>query len=203
MYGLLLSKHKTISHKVISTPQHYRSITSILIMKFTIFALLGALASTGANQLRNSVRKLDGARAELDGTANISFAKCVEVTVQPDGDNDGDGDDDGDDDGDIQSAVLAGTARPVKSYAAFYTDDSASDSDMMLVGLGDYVAAKVTASAMKAQKLCETCRQFEETCNPEEEEEAEVSNACAIQQTYLRRNYSIQFEPSSIDISSS
>ena len=42
--------------------------------------------------------------------------------------------------------------------------------EMMMVGLGDYVAAKVKASAMKSQNFCESCREFEETCNVEEEE---------------------------------
>eukprot|EP00984_Skeletonema_dohrnii_P000816 scaffold248_cov127-Skeletonema_dohrnii-CCMP3373.AAC.1 len=130
-------------------------------MKFTIIALAGALASANARQLRTTtVRKLEGAeRAELDGSAIISFAKCIEVSVQSD-----------DADEDTQTAVLAGTAKPVKSFAAFYTNTYANDNEMMMVGLGDYVAAKVKSSAMKAKQACETCRQFEETCNPEEEE---------------------------------
>mmetsp|Transcript_15800 Transcript_15800/g.23844 ORF Transcript_15800/g.23844 Transcript_15800/m.23844 type:complete len:465 (-) Transcript_15800:166-1560(-) len=128
-------------------------------MKFTIIALAGALASANAHQLR-TVRKLEGAqRAEFDGSAIISFAKCIEVTVQSE-----------DADEDTQSAVLAGTAKPVKSFAAFYTNTYVNDNEMMMTGLGDYVAAKVKSSAMKAQNTCETCRQFEETCNPEEEE---------------------------------
>ena len=131
-------------------------------MKFNIIALAGVLASANAHQLRTNVRKLEGARADLDGTANISFAKCIEVTVQPD------------DDEDLQAAIQAGTAKPVKSYAAFYTSNYAKDDEMMMVGLGDYVAAKVKASAMKSQNFCESCREFEETCNPEEEE-VEVS----------------------------
>jgi len=125
-------------------------------MKFTIIALAGALASANARQLR-TVRKLDGERAALDGSAIISFAKCIEVTVQSE-----------DADEDTQSAVLAGTAKPVKSFAAFYTNTYANDNEMMMVGLGDYVAAKVKSSATKAQQACETCREFEETCNPEE-----------------------------------
>jgi len=127
-------------------------------MKFTIIALAGALASANARQLRSTtVRKLDEGRAALDGSAIISFAKCIEVTVQSE-----------DADEDTQSAVLAGTAKPVKSFAAFYTNTYANDNEMMMVGLGDYVAAKVKSSATKAQQACETCRQFEETCNPEE-----------------------------------
>lgn len=134
-------------------------------MKFTIFALAGALASANAHkQLRKVHRKLDGenARDELDGSAQISFAKCIEVTVQPD------------DDEDIQYAIQSGYAKPVKSFAAFYTNVYANDNEMMMVGLGDYVAAKVKSSAMKTQQMCESCREFEETCNPEEEE-VEVS----------------------------
>eukprot|EP00985_Skeletonema_marinoi_P004205 scaffold1839_cov91-Skeletonema_marinoi.AAC.1 len=134
-------------------------------MKFTIIALAGALASANARQLR-TVRKLDGGRAALDGSAIISFAKCIEVTVQSE-----------DADEDTQSAVLAGTAKPVKSFAAFYTNTYANDNEMMMVGLGDYVSAKVKSSAMKAQQACETCREFEETCNPEEEEAAEDEEA--------------------------
>ena len=137
-------------------------------MKFSIVTIAGALASANAHQLRSNVRKLEGAnanayQAQLDGSANISFAKCIEVTVQSE-----------DADEDTQSAVLAGTAKPVKSFAAFYTNTYANDNEMMMVGLGDYVAAKVKASAMKSQNFCESCKEFEETCNPEEEE-VEVS----------------------------
>jgi len=137
-------------------------------MKFTIFALAGALASANAHkQLRKVHRKLDGenARDELDGSAQISFAKCIEVTVQPD------------DDEDIQYAIQSGYAKPVKSFAAFYTNVYANDNEMMMVGLGDYVAAKVKSSAMKTQQMCESCREFEETCNPEEEEVEEEEAA--------------------------
>ena len=124
-------------------------------MKFNIIALAGVLASSNAHQLRHqlrtNVRKLEGAyRADLDGSANISFAKCIEVTVQPDDD--------------YASVIQGGTAKPVKSYAAFYTDDNANDSEMMMVGLGEYVAAKVQASAMKSEKACEVCREYEDTC---------------------------------------
>ena len=149
---------------------HCTSSTFLSTMKFTIIALAGALASANARQLRTTtVRKLEGAqRAELDGSAIISFAKCIEVSVQSD-----------DADEDTQTAVLAGTAKPVKSFAAFYTNTYANDNEMMMVGLGDYVAAKVKSSAMKAQQACETCRQFEETCNPEEEE-VEVSQYFSI-----------------------
>ena len=130
-------------------------------MKFTIIALAGALASANAHQLRSNVRKLEGAnanayQAQLDGSANISFAKCIEVTVQPDNDEN------------IQAAIQGGTAKPVKSFAAFYTNSYANDNEMMMVDLGTYVAGKVSASAMKTRQMCETCREFEETCNPEQ-----------------------------------
>ena len=137
-------------------------------MKFTIIALAGALASANAHKLRSNARQLDGGnyngnyRQELDGSAQISFAKCIEVTVQPD------------DDEDMQYAIQSGTAKPVKSFAAFYTNVYANDNEMMMVGLGDYVSAKIKSSAMKTKEMCETCREFEETCNVEQEE-AEVS----------------------------
>lgn len=142
-------------------------------MKFNLIALAGALATAKAHQLRTNVRKLDenqannngnnNYRAELDGSANISFAKCIEVSVQQEYDED------------LEAAIASGASKSVKSYAAFYTNKYANDQEMMMVGLGDYVAAKVKASAMKAEKACETCREFEETCNPEEEE-VEVSD---------------------------
>ena len=138
-------------------------------MKFSLVALAGALATTNAHKLRRtSVRKLDGNnyRQNLDSSADITFAKCIEVTVNP-------GDDD--EDGNLQSAVQAGTAKPVNSYAAFYPNVYANDNDMMILDLGTYVAAKVKSSVMKTQNQCEVCREFEETCNPEEEE-VEVSN---------------------------
>ena len=135
-------------------------------MKFTIIALAGALASANAHQLRTNARKLDGGnnngynqnnyRAELDGSATITFAKCIEVTVQPDGDED------------TQYAIQAGTAKPVLSYAAFYPNNYLNDKDMMMVPLGEYVAGKVNSIAMKTQKMCESCREFEETCNPQQ-----------------------------------
>ena len=145
-------------------------------MKFNLIALAGVLATANAHQLRTNVRRLDGAeadeadengnnnyRADLDGSARISFAKCIEVSVQQEYDED------------FEAAMAAGTSKSVKSYAAFYINDYANDNEMMMVGLGDYVAAKVKASAMKAEKACETCREFEDTCNPEEEE-VEVSD---------------------------
>ena len=151
-------------------------------MKFNIIALAGILASANAHQLRTNARRLDGAeeanengnendnengngnyRADLDGSANISFAKCIEVSVQQEYDED------------LEAAIQAGTSKSVKSYAAFYINDYANDNEMMMVGLGDYVAAKVQASAMKTENACETCREFEETCNPEEED-VEVSD---------------------------
>jgi hypothetical protein len=133
-------------------------------MKFTIIALAGALASANAHQLRTNARKLDGNngynqnnyRAELDGSATITFAKCIEVTVQPDGDED------------TQYAIQAGTAKPVLSYAAFYPNNYLNDRDLMMVPLGEYVAGKVNSIAMKTQKMCESCREFEETCNPQQ-----------------------------------
>ncbi len=142
-------------------------------MKFNLIALAGVLATANAHQLRSNVRKLEGQeeannngnnnyRADLDGSANISFAKCIEVSVQQEYDED------------LEAAIASGTSKSVKSYAAFYINDYARDQEMMMVGLGDYVAAKVKASAMKAEKACETCREFEDTCNPEEEE-VEVS----------------------------
>lgn len=142
-------------------------------MKFTIIALAGALASANAHKLRSNARQLDGGnyngnynyRQELDGSAQISFAKCIEVTVQPD------------DDEDMQYAIQSGTAKPVKSFAAFYTNVYANDNEMMMVGLGDYVSAKIKSSAMKTQEMCETCREFEETCNVEQEEAEEEEAA--------------------------
>ncbi len=135
-------------------------------MKFTIIALAGALASANAHQLRTNARKLEDAngngynqnnyRAELDASATITFAKCIEVTVQPDGDED------------TQYAIQSGTAKPVLSYAAFYTNNYQNDKDMMMVPLGEYVAGKVNSIAMKTENLCESCRQFEDTCNPEQ-----------------------------------
>ena len=139
-------------------------------MKFTFIALAGALASANAHQLRTNARKLEGGndnangnnynqdnyRAELTGSATITFAKCIEVTVQPDGDED------------TQYAIQSGTAKPVLSYAAFYPNNYLNDKDMMMVPLGDYVAGKVNSIAMKTQKMCESCREFEETCNPEQ-----------------------------------
>ena len=52
----------------------------------------------------------------------------------------------------------------MKSYAAFYINDYADDNEMMMVSLGEYVAAKVQASAMKSEKACEVCREYEDTC---------------------------------------
>lgn len=131
-------------------------------MKFSIIALAGAIASVNASQLRSPTRKLDGAnnanyRQELTSSADITFAKCIEVTVQTDGDED------------TQYAVQAGTAKPVKSYAAFYPNQYANDNEMMMVELGTYVAGKINAAAMKSQQVCESCREFEETCNSQQD----------------------------------
>jgi len=132
-------------------------------MKFTILALVGALASADARQLRTKARNLEGAnnRAELDATADISFAKCIEVSVQTDNADE-----------DMQTAILSGYAKPIESYAAFYPNTYFNVNEMMMVSLGDYVAAKVKSIANKNQNYCEACRQFEETCNPQQEEEA-------------------------------
>ena len=129
-------------------------------MKFTIIALAGALASTNAHQLRTNVRKLEdnrnnnNYREELDGSATISFAQCIEVTVQPKNNDES-----------IQAAIQAGYAKPVKTYAAFYTNVYANDNEMMMVPLGDYVAGKVKNIVMKTENMCEACRNYEETCN--------------------------------------
>lgn len=162
------------SHK---TNVLHSSTSCTSTMKFNLIALAGILATANAHQLRTNVRRLDEAeaeeanenngnnnyRADLDGSANISFAKCIEVSVQQEYDED------------LEAAIASGTSKSVKSYAAFYINDYANKNEMMMVGLGDYVAAKVKASAMKAENACETCREFEETCNPEEEE-VEVSD---------------------------
>jgi hypothetical protein len=135
-------------------------------MKFTILALVGALASADARQLRTKARNLEGAnnRAELDATADISFAKCIEVSVQTDNADEN-----------MQTAILSGYAKPIESYAAFYPNSYFNVNEMMMVSLGDYVAAKVKSIANKNQNFCEACRQFEETCNPQQEEAVEVS----------------------------
>ncbi len=134
-------------------------------MKFTIIALAGALASANAHQLRTNARKLDGGdanydqnyRAELDASATISFAQCIEVTVQPQNNDEN-----------IQSAIQAGTAKPVKSYAGFYANAYPNVNDMMMVPLGEYVAGKAKNAVMRYENVCESCREFEETCNPEQ-----------------------------------
>ena len=75
------------------------------------------------------------------------------MTVQPE-----------DNDENTQAAIQAGTAKPVMTYAAFYTNQYANNNGMMMVGLGDYVAGKVKNAVMKTENMCETCRQFEDTC---------------------------------------
>jgi hypothetical protein len=137
-------------------------------MKFTIFALVGALASVNARQLRTKARNLDGGgenngRAALDGSAIIKFAKCVEVKVTPQ-----------DEDDDMKSAIQAGLVSSLESYAAFYTTTYATDDEMMMVGLGEYVAAKVNAIANVKQNTCETCREFQDTCYADEAEDADA-----------------------------
>jgi hypothetical protein len=137
-------------------------------MKFTIFALVGALASVNARQLRTKARNLDGGgenngRAALDGNAIIKFAKCVEVKVTPQ-----------DEDDDMKSAIQAGFVSSLESYAAFYTTTYATDDEMMMVALGDYVVAKVEAIANVKQTTCETCREFQDTCYADEAEDADA-----------------------------
>ncbi len=127
-------------------------------MKFTLIALAGALTAANGRQLRNTTpRKLEqngnnNNQVQLTSASTLTFEKCVDVTTMADEDED------------IQAAISAGYAMAEASYVTFFSNSYANDNDRMITTAGNYVAAKVKASANKDRQFCEACEQWQETC---------------------------------------
>jgi hypothetical protein len=129
-------------------------------MKFTLIALAGALTAANGRQLRNTTpRKLEqqnngnyNYQPQLTSSSTLSFERCVDVTTMADEDED------------IQYAISAGTAKAEASYVTFFPNVYANDKERMITSVGNYVAAKVKASANKDQQFCEACERWQETC---------------------------------------
>ena len=69
-----------------------------------------------------------------------------------------------DEDEDIQAAIAAGTAKAEASYVTFFPNPYVNDNERMITSVGNYVAAKVKASANKDRQFCEACERWQETC---------------------------------------
>ncbi|KAL7533979.1 hypothetical protein ACHAXR_009899 [Thalassiosira sp. AJA248-18] len=121
---------------------------------------------TGAKKVN---RRAEEEEFEIDGSYSLQFSECVDIKTM----------DEDLFDEDIISYVQAGKIVAAKSYVLFHvcSQDTCyleSDDDLYLVDLPTYLTNVATYHANKRNDYCEACEEFEETCNPEEEEEEEV-----------------------------
>mmetsp|Transcript_24602 Transcript_24602/g.34351 ORF Transcript_24602/g.34351 Transcript_24602/m.34351 type:complete len:740 (-) Transcript_24602:1345-3564(-) len=147
--------------------------------KFTGLALAGLLAQAAASKpafaqrkvsaksLRKVQRKLDEDE-EISSDYSVSFNTCLHIKVN----------DENLYDDDFVDYVKAGKVEAVKSMVIFdvcKTDycEYESDSNLHSVDLATWVGSLVEAPVNKKENYCEACRDSDEYCNPEEEEDEE------------------------------
>ena len=121
--------------------------------------------SGGSDQLVTRTRRLDEEEFEIDGSYSIKFARCLEVKTM----------DEDLFDEDIVAYVQSGDIVAAKSYILFHVcqDDTCyydSYDDLYLVDLATYMGSVALYHANYRTDYCEQCEQFDEYCNPEEEE---------------------------------
>ena len=116
-------------------------------------------------------RRLEGDEEEefaIDGSYSLQFSECIDVKAY-----DADLFDE-----DIVGYVEKGSIVAAQSYVLFHvcTDDTCyldAEDDLYLVDLPTYLTNVATYHANKRTDFCEACNEFEDYCNPQEEEEAE------------------------------
>mmetsp|Transcript_21692 Transcript_21692/g.39847 ORF Transcript_21692/g.39847 Transcript_21692/m.39847 type:complete len:190 (+) Transcript_21692:83-652(+) len=117
-----------------------------------------------------STRRLDGDEDfEIDGSYNLKFSQCVDLKTY----------DEDLFDEDIVSYVQAGQVVSTSSYVLFHVCQGDycyydADTDLYIVDLPTYLTNVATYHANKRTDYCEQCEEFEDYCNPEEEEEEEA-----------------------------
>lgn len=114
----------------------------------------------------SGVRKLE--ENGIDGSYNLKFSQCVDIKTY-----------DQDNFANYADQISAGTVVPTKSYVLFHVCTDATcgydaEDDLYIVDLPTYLATVATFHAEKKGKYCEACNEFQDFCNPEEEEEEEA-----------------------------
>ena len=168
------------------------------MVKFSLIALSGALASANAGSNRRIVKLgnrqlrrgepttealLQRARPykksgntsrrlegdfEIDGSYSIKFSQCVDIKTV----------DENLFDENLISYVQAGQVVSTKSYVLFHVCQNnncyyESDDDLYIVDLPTYLSNVAMYYANQRTNYCEACNEFQDYCNPEEEEAAE------------------------------
>lgn len=112
-------------------------------------------------------RELEGEdEVQFDGSYNLKFSQCVDIKIY-----------DEDKHAAYVDSIAAGTVVPTKSYVIFHvctdaTCDYEGTDDLYIVDLATYLGTVATYHAEKTQKFCEACGEFEDICNPEDDEDA-------------------------------
>ena len=112
-------------------------------------------------------RELEGEdEVQFDGSYNLKFSQCVDIKIY-----------DEDNHAAYVDSIAAGTVVPTKSYVIFHvctdaTCDYEGTDDLYIVDLATYLGTVATYHAEKTQKFCEACGEFEDICNPEDDEDA-------------------------------
>ena len=114
-------------------------------------------------------RHLDENEVAFDGSYSLKFSQCVDVKTA------------NEDlfDEDIVQYAQEGQVVSSSSYVLFHvcqgeTCDYDAENDIYMVDLATYLTNIAMYHSNKRADYCEACNEFEETCNPEQEENEEA-----------------------------
>ena len=127
-----------------------------------------ANASDSNNNLSTTRRRQLENDYAFDGSYNIKFSQCVDLHTYNENlfQN-----------ADIVEDTRDGNVASVKSFVLFHvctdaTCDYDAEDDLYVIDLPTYLKSVATYHANKRYDYCTQCLTFEDTCNPQEEEEA-------------------------------
>lgn len=158
---LTLASTALIAAMASSTPQRNMKLSHNLRKSSPVTKAL-------LSRARPYSRKLEGEdEDQFDGNYNLKFSQCVDIKTY-----------DEDNHAAYAESIAAGTVVPTKSYVIFHvctdaTCDYEGVDDLYIVDLATYLGTVATYHAEKTQNYCDACGEFEDVCNPEEEDNDE------------------------------